>query len=567
MSSFRLGNFTAQNHFIMKHNYLKKLTSAVLCLAFTYALQAQYAQHLSANNVDATIGVGGNLFSVLIDSFDVNNPQNTDQGVEAPKGSGIFPLFTSTLWVSALDASNAPHCALQRYKLHGGDYSDGPIASTYDAAYDNYYKRVFKVTRQQITQHINRTFPVLMQSVDTNLLKWPAKGNAWVQSTYGVTISDNLAHFVDVNSNGIYDPWNGDFPALCSDEGVFFVVNDVRKAHNESGSTPLGIEIRGMAEVSYDFNTSLSKGAINNTVFVNYEIENKSGGAYHDLYIGEFQDPDLGCFSNDRVGCDIGRNLMYAYNGNNPDADCNGVLGYSAYKAAWGTRLLNYDMSAFGYFTNGAPQAEADPSDCTGLRNYLQGKWNDGTAFTEGGTGYGGSTATKFLFPGNPSDTNTWSEMNSPLAPGDRRMYGAIGPLQIADGVSVVLDMAFFLSYDSTATNLSIVDTLKRDADLIQSYFNQGIVACRNGQIGLGIGENETVQAQLFPNPSNGTFSVRCEKNIEQLQLTDLTGRLLFESKPMTKSITLHEPNLPKGVYLVHVFTAEGGTVKKLTIN
>lgn len=550
----------------MKQHYIKPLAVAVLFFLLGHNLQAQYSQHLSANNVEATIGVGGNLFSVLIDSFNVNETQNMDQGFEAPKGSGITPLYTSTLWLSAFDDGNNLHSALQRYKLHGGDYADGPIAATYDANYDNYYKRVFKVTAQQITQHINRTFPVAMQSVDTNLLKWPGKGNTWVQSTYGVTISDNLAHFVDVNSNGIYDPWNGDFPALCGDEGVFFVVNDVRNAHNESGTTPVGVEIRGMAEVTHDQNSSLAKGAVNNAVFVNYEIENKSGGMLHDFYIGEFQDPDLGCFSNDRVGCDTSRNLMYAYNGGY-DMDCNGTLGYGVYKAAWGTRLLNYDLNAFGYFTNGAPASQADPSTAAGARNYLVGKWNDGTSFTEGGTGYGGNTATKFMFSGNPSDNTTWSDENSTMAPGDRRMYGAIGPLQIADGVSVVLDMAYFVSYDSSATNLSIIDTLKRDADRIQSYFNNGIINCRNGQIGLGIANTPNISASLFPNPSSGTVTVSCEQVIEQLRLTDLTGALILEQKPMTKSITIHEPNLPKGVYLLHVFTAEGGTVKKLTIN
>src|SRR5690606_10962442 len=128
-----------------------------------------------------------------------------------------------------------------------------------------------------------------------------------------VDISESLAPFVDVDQDGIYNPYKGDYPAICGDECIFFVFNDAKGPHKETGMPALyrlGFEVRGMAYVFYDSTTSQSKDVINNTVFVSYEIENKYHLDYSDFYLVLFEDCDLGCYNNDRVGCDTMRNLM-----------------------------------------------------------------------------------------------------------------------------------------------------------------------------------------------------------------------------------------------------------------
>ena len=545
----------------------KRCNMVLLVLLCSASLQAQPVEHLFANNVDAVIGIGGNLFSSIVDTNAYLSAQNTYALFEAPKGLGPAPIFTSTLWLSGADGNSLRHCAAQRYKSGGGDYSDGPIALHYDSAYDNYYQRVFKVTRTQINQHVANNFPVLMQTVDSSLLKWPGKGNAYVMSEYGVDITDDLAHFIDANGNGIYDPWNGDYPALCGDEGIFFVFNDIRQTHNESGSTALGVEVRGMAEVYYRTTGNLLKEPVNNSVFVSYEIENKSSYDYHDFYIGCFEDPDLGCFTNDRVGCDTLRNMMFVYNGTNSDNDCNGVKGYAPYQAAFGTVLLNRPMAAFGYFVNGAIETP-DYFSCPDVTNYLHGKWHDGSPFTIGGTGFNGAIPTNFLFPGNPNDSSSWSEVGPGvvLTSGDRRMFSSIGAMNFAPGETKALSVAYLLSFDSSATKFSIVDTLKRDADSIQEFYNSVFKPCHTANTILSNSAPE-LRTQLFPNPSDGYFTIKGEGIITDLQLYDLSGHVVLEWEPKTSITTINLRGLAKGIYMLKVSTAAGSTCKKLVFH
>ena len=56
------------------------------------------------------------------------------------------------------------------------------------------------------------------------------------------------------------------------------------------------------------------------TVFVYYNIINKSEESITDAYVGIFADADLGGANDDRAACDTTRNLSYVFNGNEIDA-------------------------------------------------------------------------------------------------------------------------------------------------------------------------------------------------------------------------------------------------------
>ena len=91
------------------------------------------------------------------------------------------------------------HGAAQTYFQTGVDYYDGPIASVYDSAYDNYFIRVFKITQAQIAHNLTLSFPANAQAVDSSILLWPGKGNTFVSSAYGVNIASDLAVFLFVD--------------------------------------------------------------------------------------------------------------------------------------------------------------------------------------------------------------------------------------------------------------------------------------------------------------------------------------------------------------------------------
>jgi hypothetical protein len=54
---------------------------------------------------------------------------------------------------------------------------------------------------------------------------------------------------------------------------------------------------------------------LNNTLFMHYDIINRSDNNYHDTYLGLFADFDLGFALDDNIASDVTNGMMYCYNG------------------------------------------------------------------------------------------------------------------------------------------------------------------------------------------------------------------------------------------------------------
>jgi len=69
----------------------------------------------------------------------------------------------------------------------------------------------------------------------------------------------------------------------------------------------------------------------------------------------------------------------------------------------------------------------------------------------------------------------------------------------------------------------------------------------------------------VFPNPSSGHVTVNSQLRIERLQLFNLEGRLIEESNLNGQnSVVLND--LPKGLYLIMLYTEKGKVTKKLVV-
>lgn len=55
-----------------------------------------------------------------------------------------------------------------------------------------------------------------------------------------------LADFVDINSDGIYNPSSGDYPCIKGDQAVFMIFNDDRNVHGETGGQKMRFEFHAM---------------------------------------------------------------------------------------------------------------------------------------------------------------------------------------------------------------------------------------------------------------------------------------------------------------------------------
>ena len=70
----------------------------------------------------------------------------------------------------------------------------------------------------------------------------------------------------------------------------------------------------------------------------------------------------------------------------------------------------------------------------------------------------------------------------------------------------------------------------------------------------------------IYPNPVSTEFRVEGIKDIKQLELFDLTGKLLL-SKNIAKNESLNVENLQKGIYLLKINTGKAIVQKKLIKN
>ena len=446
-------------------------------------IEGQVGQNrIDVNNVDAPLNPNASL-----QFYDIKAEYIW------PKGSGKTPNFAFACWLGGLDEQDSLHVMAERFQQKGTDSWAGPL-STVNARTDNAtvrkWDRTFKITREDIVEFLDN-YQDTNYTIPKNIRDWPAhgdpqKGQAW-----------NLAPFVDVNNNNVYEPSEGDYPDFPGDMAIFFIFNDNYKSHTESEGEPLGAEVHGMVYAYYAPDDSL----MNNTVFYNYKVFNRSQHDYHDTYIGLWSDWDLGYCNDDYVASDIMKNTAYCYNATDIDgsgqawaygadwpvqtitllsgplmpadgqdnpaftdsSDCalfinNGLNEYAINgTAGFGDGIVDnerYGLTGFVYHNNDA-SVTGDPANALHYYMMISGHWKDGSHIKYGANGHtwNGSSDIdcRFMFPGNryPCNYNTygveipdslqylpdgWSEEAIGNAPYDRRGLAYVGPFNLEAG-------------------------------------------------------------------------------------------------------------------------------------
>lgn len=410
---------------------------------------------LDINNVRTTIMTGGDMW------WDLSTAR-----YEVPKDGNAHSIFAGALWIGGLDAGGQLKVAGMTYRQTGNDFWPGPLDTTtvsIEASTCVAYDRHWKITRKEVEDFVaytegtgspGYTVPLVIQT-------WPGNGDPSLgQGHY-------LAPFVDVDGDGYYNWTAGDFPGydlkgtlgctkfqLFGDQSLWWVFNDKGNVHSETGAAAIGLEIQAQA---FAFATN---DEINNMTFYRYKIINRSTVSMNDTYFGQWTDADLGAFDDDYVGCDVARGLGYTYNGDQNDGtSALPTIGtYGANPPAIGMDFFEGPladpgdgvdndrdgitdeigeqiiMSKFLFYNNDFTII-GNPENASHFYNYLSGFWKDGSPFTYGGNGYGGSTPYDFQFPGD-TDPNVaaWSEETVGNTPADRRMLQSAGPFTLQPG-------------------------------------------------------------------------------------------------------------------------------------
>jgi len=72
------------------------------------------------------------------------------------------------------------------------------------------------------------------------------------------------------------------------------------------------------------------------------------------------------------------------------------------------------------------------------------------------------------------------------------------------------------------------------------------------------ISEQNKIQLQVFPNPSNGNFTVKAEENIAELRIYNQLGQLVYRSNPNAAQFNVEVSQLASGIYTMQLKSATG---------
>jgi hypothetical protein len=524
----------------MNKNYYFK-TFIIFCIIFfcifnsraqegAGCLPPSNSTKIAANNIDAFLKNNGLLFS------------DGKKGFFVPQNSGVSTFGAAGLWLGTLDQYGNVALSAVPYERQNHFFT-GPIKSSHVTAAK--YDRFWSVSKEEIEYHkLHYANP--RYEMPASISNWPAHAI----NDHGETV--NLAPYKDVNGDGRYTPWLGDYPEIRGDHAVYFIMNDRCGGGDGTGQHyPLGAEILCMV-YAYDSPDS----ALQNTLFLSYVIKNKSMSNYNKFYFGFWNNFSIGDPKDDYIGCDTLLNMAFGYNGKTIDGH-GGAGTYGVHPPAQGTMFLNQEMSGFlvhetTNVVNGPPKIHIEHY------LYLNTYWRDGSLMVRWGNGHNPTSTdyAKYMYNGDPVAKTGWTEFtpygegSEPNPPGDKRGLMIAGPYTLEIGKSLCIDIAFPFARDYEGDHLSSVTLLKQRAQEIQRFYDQQNYEynCSNA---VGIKENTVYNNKLliYPNPSNGQFTVTSEEIIEIIELYDTMGKKVFVDTPKTQTVQI-SLNLPQGLYI-----------------
>lgn len=410
---------------------------------------------LDVNNVRARLYNNGHLFW-----------KGSGNVYTVPKTGNANAIFASGIWLGGMVGNEM--------RFAGTDYGPfeffpGPLDDQGNPPADcSPFDRIYSITKDDLDAF------EAGEPHTADIEDWP-----W---QLGAPVVDG-----DGNPNN-YNLAGGDRPELTGTQTAWWIMNDVAGPHEWSQSAPIGLEVQVTA---FAFRRA---DALNNTTFYKYKLIYKGSQPLTNTYFGIWSDPDLGNAGDDFVGSDTTLGMGFVYNGDDFDDTSVGyggqppALGYDFFQGP----LVNNDgrdndgdgevdedderiaMSKFIYYNNDSTPI-GNPFTGDEAYGYLRGIWRDGKPVTLGGDGYGGDVLVDYMFPGDPTTAEFWSEENIDGAgarntPADRRFLLSSGPFIMNPGDEQ--EIVYGIVWAQGADRLSSVSKMKADDALAQAAFD-----------------------------------------------------------------------------------------------
>jgi hypothetical protein len=462
-------------------------------------------------------------------------------GLEYPRGTGMYSVFASGLWIGAT-VNQDIRVTVAEYST---EYSPGFMENGGpNTQPELHHYRVYKLDSSS-------------GPGDPDWDEWPVEEGA---------PADEFGN-----------------PLLIGDQTLWCVYNDADPLRhtNDAGNTePLGLEIQ-QTVFAYD-----SADAFQYSILMKFLVINKGNNYLSDTYIALWSDPDLGGATDDLVGCDTVRWLGYCYNatnndqiyGSTPPCICYDLLQGPIVTSPGDTALVsgetypdfrNLPMTSFNKYFNGT-----DPRNAQESYWYMQGL----NAVEGAGAPYinpqNGHTTT-YVYPGDPVAGTGWLDSN----PADRRFMLSSGPFDMdptsAHNDSVIIGVtaqevwaAIIIGHGTD--RLNSITVMRENDEQMQVFFGGPSSSIRPSPR-----NNIPLQFQLhqnFPNPFNPTTVIRFDLAVmgtARLTVVDILGRtvaVLIDDHLAAGSYTVpwDASGLPSGIYFCRLKVDGFDQMKKL---
>lgn len=391
---------------------------------------------------------------------------------------------------------------------------------------------------------------ILDQPVPYDIATWPAKGNVrYTQSIDFLSVATDPAlfpaPFTDLNEDGLYNPADGDFPLIKGDNMAWWVLSDSTVRSVLLGK-PFAADVAVSAYTYNHLGNSLEA-----SLFTNFQIVNRSANTYEDVFVGSWNDLDLGCPDDDYIGSIPSSHAFYAYNQDNADGqpgfNCNGIATFQDKIPVASVMLLNQSLDRLMYYNNsssGTPLPQTtDPQTGVEYYNYLQSKWRDGLPLSAVGSGYNPplSQTTAYAFPDNPADPAGWSMCTANLPFSDRRLLGSHGPFGFAPGDTFQLNLAYTYHPDIPHPCPDVSGQVKNDLDGLRTLVGSGVLG-------------DPVHFRLFTKIQPGQTTL--------LDASIAGASYQWSTGAVTPTLSVSQP----GVYQVSITRSNGYRTKEVAV-
>jgi len=574
------------------------IISFIICGSNAFAQEQPNTFVFEGNNFRWTQTTNGSLFYDETEGL---------PGLEVPIGEENHSIFTSTLWVGGMNDADELKISFRRFCQNDNENCqenwgplklDGSMATPAEVANFN---KIWFVTIAQIEAHLAFTEcqnnPNCDESIEfpnyeipEDFSSWPAEGEAG--------FAENLAPYVDYDSNGAYNPEMGDHPAICGDFSSYTIWNDLGAEGASSDGNEIGLEVH---TVVYGYESEQESDF--NTLFVQHKLINRGAQALNETYSGFWTDFDLGNPSDDRLRTDVERSMFFVYNGASIDQPSPSGPGYGEdlpamavkvlsgplspgdlvdntpeYSSLYANETIGWDdgiidnerlgLSSAMYQQNSqGPSATQGPQISMEYYNFMRGIWRDNSEQIFGGLGYNpvaiDPVMALYTLPGESdpllAGTNGidpdypfeggWTEENEEFAPDDRRMIGSSGPFTFAPGDVQYIDLAYIFARESFDDNETVIETLQRFADEVEGMQCSplpSIVLSADSSI-------EPKNLTVYPNPAKNEIAFDLPLAQSVMTLFDITGKKIRQARLQGRNQRIDIENLNSGVYLIRI--------------